>query len=207
MTKNFLFGFLFSVLLIGLVACGQPAVGKAVGDSGSSDSGSSDSGSSEVVNQSSGLEDSAPKTGTEKSSVTKSELKTLADVSEQPSGVFNRLWSAPPPLAPHVPSATTSAGVVVEIFGGLGGFDTNLQLIPDLADSWDVSTDGLTYTFKIRENAAFHDGTKVTAGDFKWSLERAVNPDTASPTANAMTLATGNVTITGEELVSPRGVP
>ena len=61
MTKNFLFGFLFSVLLIGLLACGQPAVGKAVGDSGSSDSGSS-----EVVNQSSGLEDSAPKTGAEK---------------------------------------------------------------------------------------------------------------------------------------------
>ena len=71
MTKNFLFGFLFSVLLIGLVACGQPAVGKAVGDSGSS----------EVVNQSSGLEDSEPKTGAEKSSATKSELKTLADVS------------------------------------------------------------------------------------------------------------------------------
>ena len=178
MTKNFLFGFLFSVLLIGLVACGQPAVGKAVGDSGSSDSGSS-----EVVNQSSGLEDSAPKTGAEKSSATKSELKTLADVSEQPSGVFNRLWSDPPTLDPHLTSDTTSAGVVVEIFGGLVGFDTNLQLIPDLADSWDVSTDGLTYTFKIRENAAFHDGTKVTAGDFKWSLERAVNPDTASPTA------------------------
>ena len=178
MTKNFLFGFLFSVLLFGLVACGQPAVGKAVGDSGSSDSGSS-----EVVNQSSGLEDSAPKTGAEKSSATKSELKTLADVSEQPSGVFNRLWSDPPTLDPHLTSDTTSAGVVVEIFGGLVGFDTNLQLIPDLADSWDVSTDGLTYTFKIRENAAFHDGTKVTAGDFKWSLERAVNPDTASPTA------------------------
>ena len=178
MTKNFLFGFLFSVLLIGLVACGQPAVGKAVGDSGSSDSGSS-----EVVNQSSGLEDSVPKTGAEKSSATKSELKTLADVSEQPSGVFNRLWSDPPTLDPHLTSDTTSAGVVVEIFGGLVGFDTNLQLIPDLADSWDVSTDGLTYTFKIRENAAFHDGTKVTAGDFKWSLERAVNPDTASPTA------------------------
>ncbi|MEE3345675.1 MAG: peptide ABC transporter substrate-binding protein, partial [Chloroflexota bacterium] len=178
MTKNFLFGFLFSVLLIGLVACGQPAVGKAVGDSGSSDSGSS-----EVVNQSSGLEDSEPKTGAAKSSATKSELKTLADVSEQPSGVFNRLWSDPPTLDPHLTSDTTSAGVVVEIFGGLVGFDTNLQLIPDLADSWDVSTDGLTYTFKIRENAAFHDGTKVTAGDFKWSLERAVNPDTASPTA------------------------
>ena len=178
MTKNFLFGFLFSVLLIGLVACGQPAVGKAVGDSGSSDSGSS-----EVVNQSSGLEDSAPKTGAEKSPASKSELKTIADVSEQPSGVFNRLWSDPPTLDPHLTSDTTSAGVVVEIFGGLVGFDTNLQLIPDLADSWDVSTDGLTYTFKIRANAAFHDGTKVTAGDFKWSLERAVNPDTASPTA------------------------
>ena len=35
-----------------------------------------------------------------------------------------------------------------------------------------------------RDDAVFHDGTKVTAADFKWSLERAANPDTASPTAN-----------------------
>ncbi len=98
-------------------------------------------------------------------------------------GVFNRLWSDPPTLDPHLTSDTTSAGVVVEIFGGLVSFDTSLNLIPDLAESWDISPDALTYTFKIRDGAVFHNGKQVTAQDFKWSLDRAVNPDTASPVA------------------------
>ncbi len=164
MTNRFTLVFSMVILLIGSIACGQTAIGKAVGDSGNPDS----------TTESSTMEKGAD---------AKTEVKTLADVSEAPVGVFNRLWSDPPTLDPHLTSDTTSAGVVVEIFGGLVGFDTNLRLIPDLADSWDISNDGLTYTFKIRDDAVFHDGTKVTAEDFKWSLERAVNPDTASPTA------------------------
>ena len=111
MTKNFLFGFLTSILLIGLVACGQPAVGKAIGDSESA----------EVVNESTKLDDSTLKTEARKNTATKSEIKTLANDAEEPSGVFNRLWSDPPTLDPHLTSDTTSAGVVVEIFGGLVG--------------------------------------------------------------------------------------
>jgi len=173
MINRFPLVFSMVILLIGSIACGQTAIGKAVGDSGNSDSTAE---SSKVV-------ESIQESTMEKSTGAKTEVKTLADVSEAPVGVFNRLWSDPPTLDPHLTSDTTSAGVVVEIFGGLVGFDTSLRLIPDLADSWDISNDGLTYTFKIRDNAVFHDGTKVTAEDFKWSLERAVNPDTASPTA------------------------
>ena len=98
-------------------------------------------------------------------------------------GVFNMLWSDPPTLDPHLTSDTTSAGVIVEIYGGLVTFDTNLNLIPDLAESWEISSDALTYTFKIRDDAVFHDGKEVTASDFKWSFERAAHPDTASPVA------------------------
>ena len=41
----------------------------------------------------------------------------------------------------------------------------------------------MTYTFHIRQDAKFHDGKKVTANDFKWSLDRAADPNTASPVA------------------------
>ena len=91
--------------------------------------------------------------------------------------------SDPPTLDPHLTSDTTSSGLVVEIFGGLVSFDTDLNLVPDLAESFEISSDSLTYTFVIRDTAVFHNGKPVTAADIKWSLERAANPDTASPVA------------------------
>lgn len=48
----------------------------------------------------------------------------------------------------------------------------------ELAQSYDVSADGLTLTFNLRTDATFHDGTPVTAADVKWSLDRAVTADT-----------------------------
>ena len=99
-------------------------------------------------------------------------------------GVFRRLWSDPPTLDPHLTSDTTSAFIVVEIFSGLVAISTDLQLVPDLAERWEISEDGLVYTFYLRPEAKFHDGKPVTAMDFKWSLERAANPKTASPVAD-----------------------
>ena len=74
--------------------------------------------------------------------------------------------------------------MVVEIYSGLVALNTDLQLVPDVADRWEISQDGKTYTFHIRDNARFHDGKPITASDFKWSLERAASPDTASPVAD-----------------------
>ncbi|HJS18412.1 MAG TPA: peptide ABC transporter substrate-binding protein [Anaerolineales bacterium] len=68
-------------------------------------------------------------------------------------------------------------------FSGLVSFDPNLNLTPDLAESWGVSTDGIVYTFHLRENAKFHDGKPVTAQDVIYSWERAASPDLASDTA------------------------
>ena len=106
------------------------------------------------------------------------------EIEERTGGVLRRLWSDPPTLDPHLSGDTTSAGVVVEIYSGLVALNTDLQLVPDIADRWEISQDGLTYTFHIRENARFHDGKPITASDFKWSLERAASPDTASPVAD-----------------------
>ena len=103
---------------------------------------------------------------------------------ELSGGVFRRLWADPPTLDPHLTSDTTSAGLVVEIFSGLVALNTDLQLVPDIAESWEINEDGTVYTFHIRDDAKFHDGKRVTADDFKWSMQRAAHPDTASPVAD-----------------------
>lgn len=99
-------------------------------------------------------------------------------------GVFRRLWSDPPTLDPHLTSDTTSAGIVVEVFGGLVTLSTDLRLVPDIAERWEIDPTGTVYTFHLRKEAKFHDGKAVTAQDFKWSIERAANPKTASPVAD-----------------------
>ncbi len=55
------------------------------------------------------------------------------------------------------------------------------DLVPDLAESYEVAPDGLSYTFKLRHGVKFHNGRELTAEDVKWSIERAVQPETQSP--------------------------
>jgi len=98
--------------------------------------------------------------------------------------VLQRLGPEPPTLDPHITVSGESALYVVEIYGGLVTIDRNLRIAPDLAKDWEISNGGKTYTFFLREDAKFHDGKPVTAHDFKWSLERAADPNTLSPVAD-----------------------
>tara|TARA_Y100000590_G_scaffold100722_1_gene114496 strand:- start:13185 stop:14840 length:1656 start_codon:yes stop_codon:yes gene_type:complete len=128
-------------------------------------------------------------TSEEISAVEEQEIRLTDAIPENPvnqpvaEGVFRRIWSDPPTLDPALVSDTTSMGIVAEVFSGLVTLNTDLRLEPDLAESWEISSDGTVYTFKISENAKFHNGKQVTATDFKWSLERAANPQTVSPVA------------------------
>ena len=78
--------------------------------------------------------------------------------------------------------ATTHGSGDKLVYSGLVSFDPNLNITPDLAETWDVSN-GTLYTFHLRANAKFHDGRAVTAQDVIDSWERAVSPATASDTA------------------------
>ena len=92
------------------------------------------------------------------------------------------IGSDPTDLDPAQVRDAASAEYVVEIFGGLLTLDQDLELVGDIAESWEVSDDGLVYTFTLRDDVVFHFGRRVTAEDFKYSWERAADPETLSPT-------------------------
>ena len=76
--------------------------------------------------------------------------------------------------------------LIPNLFSSLVQFDTDLGLIPDLAENWEVSEDGLQYTFFLREGLTFHNGDSLTADDVIYTYERTTNPDFASPHANKL---------------------
>jgi oligopeptide transport system substrate-binding protein len=99
------------------------------------------------------------------------------------AGTLNLYGIDPLTLDPAVSGEMISHEYIQQIFGGLVRLGDNLEPAPDIAERWEVSADGRTYTFYLRQDAKFHDGREVTAHDFKYSWERACDPATESLTA------------------------
>lgn len=87
-------------------------------------------------------------------------------------------------LDPHITNATATRNLLENTYDTLVRFDSSLQILPGLAESWEASEDGLAWTFHIRPNVKFHDGTPLTASDVKFSIERIKDPAVASPRAD-----------------------
>jgi peptide/nickel transport system substrate-binding protein len=88
-------------------------------------------------------------------------------------------------LDPQVGYDWQNWSVIKSIFDGLMDYKPGTtELVPDLAESYTVSDDGLTYTFKLRKGVKFHNGREMTSADVKYSFERAVNPKTQCPGAS-----------------------
>ena len=86
---------------------------------------------------------------------------------------------------PHLDPTSAAAGAIdsvlySNVFEGLTRFASDGSIIPGLAQSWVISDDGMTYTFKLAEGVTFHDGTTMDAEDVKFSLDRARAEDSAN---------------------------
>ncbi|HEV7276078.1 MAG TPA: ABC transporter substrate-binding protein [Devosiaceae bacterium] len=87
----------------------------------------------------------------------------------------------PPNLDPTAGAAAAIDEVVyANIFEGLTRFAPDGSVVPGLAESWDISEDGLTYTFHLREGVTFHDGSTFDAEDVKFSFDRARAEDSVN---------------------------
>ncbi len=113
-------------------------------------------------------------------------LPALPSVGCEPfsEGEVLRLWdTGPQTLDPAISADMSSHTYVMQIFSGLVRLDEELDIVPDIAERWEKSADGKTYTFYLRQGVRFHNGREVKAADFKYSWERACNPATGSGTA------------------------
>ncbi len=87
-------------------------------------------------------------------------------------------------LDPAVGYDWNNWSIIKSIFSGLMDYKPGTtELTPDLAESYTISPDGMTYTFKLRSGLKFHNGRALTSADVKYSIERAVNPKTQCPGA------------------------
>ena len=84
-------------------------------------------------------------------------------------------------------SLTNSVNAIM--YEGLVEYDDDLNLVPCLAESFDISDDALVYTFKLKEGIKFHDGELLTAEVVKTNIERVMNPDKALRQARAFSYA------------------
>ena len=100
-----------------------------------------------------------------------------------PAQVLRIAGSQPLTLDPAFVRDSGSAQYAVELFSGLVKLDSDLNVIGDLAQSWEVSGDGSVYTFSLRPSLRFADGKALTAENVSYSISRALDPRTESEMA------------------------
>lgn len=88
--------------------------------------------------------------------------------------------SEPDFLDPALNSSVDGACLAALGFSGLYTYDSTGSLVPALAESYEMSEDGLTYTFTLKDDLKWSDGSKLDANDFVYSWKRAANPATAA---------------------------
>ncbi len=95
--------------------------------------------------------------------------------------------ASPVGLDPHRATAFSTFQMINgTIYEGLTAIDKDLRVKPGVAESWTVSADGKTYTFKLRAGMTFHDGSKVEAADVVATINRVLSKEIASPLASRL---------------------
>ncbi|MCD7061073.1 ABC transporter substrate-binding protein [Pelagibacterium sp. HS1C4-1] len=108
-------------------------------------------------------------------------LAVVAPAQAQRADITVGLVLEPPHLDPTAGAAAAIDEVVyANVFEGLTRFAPDGDIISGLADSWEISDDGLTYTFHLHDGVNFHDGTALTAEDVVFSIDRAQAEDSVN---------------------------
>jgi oligopeptide transport system substrate-binding protein len=138
--------------------------------------------------------------------------------STQPAPASQQIFRFPLPVAdiatfdPALTSDLYSAQAIDMVFTGLVSLNDQLQIQPQLASSWSTSSDGLTWTFHLKPNLKFSDGTALTSSDVVYSINRAVEPATNSTVGpyylallkDINLLSSGKIkTLIGDSLLAP----
>lgn len=99
------------------------------------------------------------------------------------TGNINLSAIDPYTLDPALSSEAVSHEYILQLYSGLVALGDDLNPVPDIASGWKLDATGKVYTFTLRKGVKFHDGREVNAADFKYSWERACQPQLGSLTA------------------------
>ncbi|MCG8349475.1 MAG: ABC transporter substrate-binding protein, partial [Chloroflexales bacterium] len=113
---------------------------------------------------------------------TAAEPTSAPDTSEQ--STLQVAWDTPVNLDPALASSDSEISILNAVYDYLVDVDAANIIQPRLATDWQISDDGLTYTFTLAENVTFHDGSPLTAADVVWTFERLRDPNQDYPTAD-----------------------
>ena len=113
--------------------------------------------------------------------VTVSLISCTSKSDKLPGYLYLRLASNPTTLDPALITDVTGGTIGAKIFNGLVRLDEKLNVVPDIAKTWEISDDGKSYIFYLKEGITFSNGREVVAQDFKYSFERLLTPETRSP--------------------------
>jgi oligopeptide transport system substrate-binding protein len=99
---------------------------------------------------------------------------------------FRMGWPEPPTLDPALCGGTLSQCVIDQLFSGLVEGTPEMEVVPDVARSWEVQDDGCKYVFHLRDDVRWSNGARMTADDFEYAWKRVLDPATEAPAAGLL---------------------
>lgn len=114
-------------------------------------------------------------------------VEQTAEENDSEKSITFVLHNEPDGIDPNVTSNSFASPFLTNCFEGLVTYNENSELVPGLAESWDISEDGKIYTFHLRKGLKWSDGTPLNANDFLYSIQRVLKPET---TAQYLTMVT-----------------
>lgn len=109
---------------------------------------------------------------------------TPAPAATGPQGTLRVAMDIPVQLDPALSSSDSEIAILNAVYDYLVDIDADNNIQPRLATAWDISDDGLTYTFTLAPNVVFHDGSPLTPADVVWTFDRLRDPTQQYPTAD-----------------------